>query len=78
MARTKINTGDQPRLNDRETTTLQSHVEDWEKASGTKQRQIFKAAAREAKLLAPKMDKVLFKQQKEVSVLVVTSGHTAL
>ncbi|KAG2082113.1 hypothetical protein BD769DRAFT_1683397 [Suillus cothurnatus] len=65
MARTKINTGDQPRLNDRETTTLQSHVEDWEKASGTKRRQIFKAAAREAKLLAPKMDKVLFKQQKE-------------
>ncbi|KAG1852522.1 hypothetical protein F4604DRAFT_1686626 [Suillus subluteus] len=65
MARTKINTGDQPRLNDRETTTLQSHVEDWVKASGTERRQIFKAAAREAKLLAPKMDKGLLKQRKE-------------
>ncbi|KAG1721471.1 uncharacterized protein EDB91DRAFT_1340528 [Suillus paluster] len=31
MAQMKIKTGDQPWLNDRETTTLQSHVEDWEK-----------------------------------------------
>ncbi|KAG1797139.1 uncharacterized protein HD556DRAFT_1441294 [Suillus plorans] len=65
MPRTKIITGDQPRLNDQETTTLQSHVEDWEKASGTEQRQIFKVAAREAKLFAPKMDKELLKQRKE-------------
>ncbi|KAG1843426.1 hypothetical protein C8R48DRAFT_780723 [Suillus tomentosus] len=65
MPRTKIITGDQPRLNDQETTTLQSHVEDWEKASGTERRQIFKAAAREAKLFAPKMDKELLKQRKE-------------
>ncbi|KAG2357355.1 hypothetical protein BDR07DRAFT_1380152 [Suillus spraguei] len=34
-------------------------------ASGTERRQIFKAAAREAKLLAPKIDKELLKQQKE-------------
>ncbi|KAG1807074.1 hypothetical protein EV424DRAFT_1350789 [Suillus variegatus] len=65
MARTKIDAADQPRLNDRETTTLQSHVEDWEKASGTGRRQIFKAAAREARLLAPKMDQELLKQRKE-------------
>ncbi|KAG0693558.1 hypothetical protein DFH29DRAFT_881369 [Suillus ampliporus] len=65
MARTKVKTGDQPRLNDQETTALQSHVEDWEKASGTEQRRIFKAASREAKLLAPKMDKELLKERKE-------------
>ncbi|KAG2080326.1 uncharacterized protein F5147DRAFT_813230 [Suillus discolor] len=65
MPRTKIITGDQPRLNDQETTTLQSHVEDWEKASGTERRQIFKVATREAKLFAPKMDKELLKQRKE-------------
>ncbi|KAG0692661.1 hypothetical protein DFH29DRAFT_882185 [Suillus ampliporus] len=65
MARTKVKTGDQPRLNDRETTALQSHVEDWEKASGTEQRRIFKAASREAKLFAPKMDKELLKERKE-------------
>ncbi|KAG1787531.1 uncharacterized protein HD556DRAFT_1448719 [Suillus plorans] len=65
MARTKINIADQPRLNDRETTALLSHIEDWEKASGTERRQIFKAAAREARLLAPKMDQELLKQRKE-------------
>ncbi|KAG2116992.1 uncharacterized protein F5147DRAFT_768379 [Suillus discolor] len=42
-----------------------SHVEDWGKASGTERRQIFKAAAREARLLAPKMDQELLKQRKE-------------
>ncbi|KAG1819023.1 uncharacterized protein BJ212DRAFT_1479151 [Suillus subaureus] len=65
MPWTKINSGDQPWLNNQETTTLHSHVEDWEKASGTERRQIFKAAAREAKLLAPTMDKELLKQWKE-------------
>ncbi|KAG2115894.1 uncharacterized protein F5147DRAFT_649313 [Suillus discolor] len=65
MTRTKINAGDQPWLNDRENTALQSHVEDWGKASGTERRQIFKAAAREARLLAPKMDQELLKQRKE-------------
>ncbi|KAG1801760.1 hypothetical protein EV424DRAFT_1351885 [Suillus variegatus] len=65
MAHMKINAADQPRLNDRETTALQSHVEDWEKASGTGRRQIFKAAAREARILAPKMDQELLKQRKE-------------
>ncbi|KAG1783198.1 hypothetical protein EV702DRAFT_1191630 [Suillus placidus] len=64
MAQTKTSTGDQPRLNDRETTSLQSHVEEWAKASGSEQRLIFKAAAREAKILAPKMDKELLKQRK--------------
>jgi hypothetical protein len=73
MPRTKIITGDQPRLNDQETTTLQSHVEDWEKASGTERQQIFKAAAREAKLFAPKMDKELLKQRKEVSFSALIS-----
>ncbi|KAG1862831.1 hypothetical protein DFJ58DRAFT_725316 [Suillus subalutaceus] len=64
MARTKRSTGVQPRLNDRETTALQSHIEDWEKASGKERQLIFKAAAREAKVLAPKMDKELLKERK--------------
>ncbi|KAG1878839.1 hypothetical protein F4604DRAFT_1679723 [Suillus subluteus] len=53
MARTKRSRGVQPWLNDRETTALQSHIEDWEKAT-----------AREAKVLAPKMDKELLKERK--------------
>ncbi|KAG1843434.1 hypothetical protein F4604DRAFT_1938209 [Suillus subluteus] len=53
MAQTKRSRGVQPRLNDRETTALQSHIEDWEKAT-----------AREAKVLAPKMDKELLKERK--------------
>ncbi|KAG0695112.1 hypothetical protein DFH29DRAFT_1005756 [Suillus ampliporus] len=65
MAWTKIKTGDQPWLNDQETTALQSHVEDWEKASGTKRQRIFKAPSREAKLFALKMDKELLKEWKE-------------
>ncbi|KAG1883242.1 hypothetical protein F4604DRAFT_1677600 [Suillus subluteus] len=64
MARTKRSRGVQPRLNDRETTALQSHIEDWEKASGKERQLIFKAAAREAKVLAPKMDKELLKERK--------------
>ncbi|KAG1851637.1 hypothetical protein DFJ58DRAFT_842118 [Suillus subalutaceus] len=40
------------------------HIEDWEKASGKEQQLIFKAAAREAKVLAPKMDKELLKERK--------------
>ncbi|KAG1880161.1 hypothetical protein F4604DRAFT_1922841 [Suillus subluteus] len=51
MARTKRSTG--VWLNDQETTALQSHIEDWEKAT-----------AREAKVLAPKMDKELLKERK--------------
>ncbi|KAG2071143.1 hypothetical protein BDR04DRAFT_1117915 [Suillus decipiens] len=57
MAQTKISTGVQPWLNEQETNALKSHVKEWEK--------IFKAAAREAKILAPKMDTVLLKQCKE-------------
>ncbi|KAG1873905.1 hypothetical protein F4604DRAFT_1925477 [Suillus subluteus] len=64
MARTKRSRGVQPWLNDRETTALQSHIEDWEKASGKERQLIFKAAAREAKVLAPKMDKELLKERK--------------
>ncbi|KAG1836907.1 hypothetical protein F4604DRAFT_1692589 [Suillus subluteus] len=41
-----------------------SHIEDWEKASGKERQLIFKAAAREAKVLAPKMDKELLKERK--------------
>lgn len=81
MPRTKITTGDQPRLNDRETTALDSHLEEWQKASGMQRRDIFKAAAREAKLFAPQMDKELLKQRKLVSVsapisLMLLYGHT--
>ncbi|KAG2354185.1 hypothetical protein BDR07DRAFT_1382452 [Suillus spraguei] len=72
MAWTKISTGVQPQLNDQETTTLQSHVEDWRKASGMEQQDIFKAAAREAKILAPKIDKELLKQCKESCCITVT------
>ncbi|KAG1837768.1 hypothetical protein F4604DRAFT_1942049 [Suillus subluteus] len=64
MAQTKRSRGVQPRLNDRETTALQSHIEDWEKASGKERQLIFKAATREAKVLAPKMDKELLKERK--------------
>ncbi|KAG1834615.1 hypothetical protein DFJ58DRAFT_847583 [Suillus subalutaceus] len=64
MAQTKRSTGVQPWLNDQETTALQSHIEDWEKASGKERQLIFKAAARETKVLAPKMDKELLKERK--------------
>lgn len=79
MARSKITTGVsagvQPRLNDRETTALLSHVKEWQKASGAERQEIFKAAAREAKVLAPKMDKELLKQRKYVSVKPFTTSH---
>ncbi|KAG1887847.1 hypothetical protein F4604DRAFT_1674995 [Suillus subluteus] len=64
MARTKRSRGVQPWLNDRETTALQSHIEDWEKASGKERQLILKAATREAMVLAPKMDKELLKERK--------------
>ncbi|KAG1841513.1 hypothetical protein F4604DRAFT_1939439 [Suillus subluteus] len=69
MARIKRSRGVQPWLNDRETTALQSHIEDWEKASGKEQQLIFKAATREAKVLAPKMDKELLKERKYAEIL---------
>ncbi|KAG2134169.1 uncharacterized protein EDB93DRAFT_1107374 [Suillus bovinus] len=70
MAWTQISTGVQPWLNDRETTALLSHVEDWEK--------IFRAAAREAKILAPKMDKELLKQCKEIVVPQSQEPHQVI
>ncbi|KAG1885420.1 hypothetical protein F4604DRAFT_1675991 [Suillus subluteus] len=45
-------------------SSVQSHIEDWEKANGKERQLIFKAAAREAKVLAPKMDKELLKERK--------------
>ncbi|KAG2070122.1 hypothetical protein BDR04DRAFT_1118628 [Suillus decipiens] len=54
MAWTKIHTGVQPRLNAQETNALKSHVKEWEKAT-----------ARDAKILAPKMDTELLKQRKQ-------------
>jgi hypothetical protein len=68
MARTKPSTGVQPQFNDRESAALQSHLKEWENGNRTDRRLIFKAAVREAKMLAPQMDKELLKQRKHVSV----------
>jgi hypothetical protein len=68
MARTKLSTGVQPQFNDRESAALQSHLKDWENGNQTDRQLIFKAAVREAKMLAPQMDKELLKQRKHVSV----------
>ncbi|KAG1759115.1 hypothetical protein EDD22DRAFT_849477 [Suillus occidentalis] len=64
MARTKPSTGVQPQFNDRESAALQSHLKEWENGNRMDQRLIFKAAVREAKMLAPQMDKELLKQRK--------------
>ncbi|KAG2139259.1 hypothetical protein DEU56DRAFT_912099 [Suillus clintonianus] len=50
---------------------------EWQKASGMQRRDIFKAAAREAKLFAPQMDKELLKQRKLTARRVIEEERKA-
>ncbi|KAG1894986.1 uncharacterized protein F5891DRAFT_984571 [Suillus fuscotomentosus] len=68
MAQQKTQTGDdkQMSLNENEQLALQSHLEQWNSCKGGERHAVLNTAVKEARLLAPKMDKDALKHRKYI------------
>ncbi|KAG1787413.1 uncharacterized protein HD556DRAFT_1312737 [Suillus plorans] len=62
--RTQISDDKQITLNENERLALQSHLEQWNSCKGGECHAVLNAAVKEARLLAPKMDKDALKRRK--------------